>query len=87
VVKIHTVVWVRTLYSLVQYMVMNVLSVLTGCIKIETVWSSRKAHYPTVKLHGPITWKSKILKFPVKGGGGEETVWYVKIKILQSPIL
>jgi len=37
VVKIHTVVWVRTLYSLVQYMVMNVLSILTGCIKIETV--------------------------------------------------
>jgi hypothetical protein len=46
-------------------------------MKIETVWSSRKANYSPVKLLGPITWKSIILKFPVKEGGrrGEGTVY------------
>jgi hypothetical protein len=49
------------------------LSILTGCMKTE------RHRDPPVKLHGPITWKSAILKFPVKGVGGEERVWYVKI--------
>ena len=39
---------------------------------METVWSSKKAHYPPVRLHGPVPWKSTVLQIPVKGGEEEE---------------